>query len=507
MSKEGDQQLMSTKTLNQTLALRAARILKRSIRNGAAGAMKARPLVIISLAVALAFASVASAKHFGGQGARVKASSSSGGSSEPDTASNEGAPIQSSDVVSIDNSQLQSSLTGEDVILQWNRVLRETVAIPGQNAPTIYAARTHAMMHAAMFDAVNSIDETYTPYSVDVPGKKHASIEAAAAQAAHDILVVLFPTRVAVFDAELAASFVGIQENRMRQGIKVGQIVAAHMLAARSNDGWNVTPPPFVSLPTPGNWQPTPPGFAAATFTHYPAVLPFGTLNSSQFLANPPPALTSEQYAADLNEVMELGSATSTSRTADQTQVTRLWNDVGTPTNFYSVWNNVARQAAISRNLSTVENARLFALLNIAHHDALQTAFSSKYVYGLWRPVTAIRRADEDGNPDTTQDVNWSSLIAVKSHPSHTGDVAAVGASQSTMLALFFVRDDMPFQNTWEGAGGATRSYPSFTAMADEQARSCVYAGTDFTFAISAGQSIGRNVANYVFLNLMRPRR
>jgi hypothetical protein len=146
----------------------------------------------------MTFASVVSAEHFGDRGARVKAESTSGSSSELNTTSNEGAPIQSSDVVSIDINQPQSNLPGENVILQWNRVLRETVAIPGQNVPTIYPARTHAMMHAAMFDAVNSIDGTYTPYLVDVPGKKHASIEAAAAQAAHDILVVLFPTRVAV---------------------------------------------------------------------------------------------------------------------------------------------------------------------------------------------------------------------------------------------------------------------------------------------------------------------
>jgi hypothetical protein len=150
---------------------------------------------------------------------------------------------------------------------------------------------------------------------------------------------------------------------------------------------------------------------------------------------------------------MELGSATSGSRTAEQTLVARLWYNVGTPTNFYSVWNNVARQAAVSRNLSTVENARLFALLNIAHHDALQTAFSSKYVYGLWRPVTAIRRADEDGNPDTTQDVNWSSLIAVKSHPSHSGDLAAVAARNQRFSRSFRSRRHA-FSKYVEGAGG-----------------------------------------------------
>ena len=150
--------------------------------------------------------------------------------------------------------------------------------------------------------------------------------------------------------------------------------------------------------------------------------------------------------------------------------------------------------------------ARLFALTNISLHDALQTAFASKFQYGLWRPVTAIRRADEDDNPDTAPDGAWSSLITNPPYPTYAGNNAAIGTSQSTMLALFFGRDDIRFDHTWAGAGGATRSYAGFTAMADEEARARVYAGIHFTFDNVAGQSIGRNVANYVFQNLMRPR-
>ena len=140
--------------------------------------------------------------------------------------------------------------------------------------------RSYAIMHAAMFDAVNSIDGSHTPYLTDVPGSQHASIEAAAAQAARDVLAGLYPTRVAMFDAELAVSLQGIEEYRAQQGIRVGQIVAERMLAARANDGWNVTPPSYVLPATPGNWQPTPPANAAATFTHYPSVLPFA-INSA----------------------------------------------------------------------------------------------------------------------------------------------------------------------------------------------------------------------------------
>jgi hypothetical protein len=395
----------------------------------------------------------------------------------------------------------------EDVVLRWNRVLRETILTPGQQPATIMPVRSYAMMHAAMFDAANSIDGTYTPYLTDVPASPNASLEAAAAQAAHDVLASLYPTRSPVFAAELAASLEGVEENRAQQGARVGRIVAERMLAARAGDGWNVTPPSYSLPTTPGNWQPTPPANAAAAFTHYPAVVPFATASGTQFAPNPPPAMTSAEYAADFNEVRELGSAASTTRTADQTLVARLWAGVGTPTNFLFVWNNVARNVALARGISTVEKARLVALTNISLHEALQTSFAGKFQHGLWRPVTAIRRADEDGNPDTTPDAAWTSLIASPPYPTYAGNNAAIGTSQSTMLALFFGRDDLRFQHTWEGAGGATRSYAGFEAMADEEARARVYAGIHFTFDNAAGQSIGRNVANYVFMNFMRPRR
>lgn len=395
--------------------------------------------------------------------------------------------------------------SGENVILQWNRVLQETLRTAGQQPPTILPVRSFAMMHAAMFDAVNSIDGTHTPYLIEVPGSRLASQEAAAAQAAHDVLASLYPTRLAIFDAELTNSLNEIPRNRAQQGIKVGEIVAKALLAARANDGWGVTPPPYVLPLTPGNWQPTPPAFPAAGFTHFSAVLPFAIGSSSRFAPNPPPTLTSEEYAAAFNEVKEIGSATSATRTADQTKVARLWAGVNTPTIPIFVWNNVARTVAISRHNTTAENARLFALINIAHHDALETTFTSKFVYGLWRPVTAIRRADEDGNPDTAQDAAWSSLLSTPPYPSYAGNNAAIGTSQSTILALFFGRDDMPFQHTWGGAGGATRPYVGFTAMADEEANSRIYGGIHYRFDNVAGQSAGRNVANYVFLSLMRP--
>ena len=394
----------------------------------------------------------------------------------------------------------------ENVILQWNRVLQETIRTPGMQPATVFPVRSFAMMHGAMFDAVNSIDRTHTPYLIDVPANPRASQEAAAAIAARDVLVALYPGRQAIFYEELAISIEGIPWTKLWPATMVGHAAASRMLEVRANDGWNTPPPPYSLPPTPGNWQPTPPTNAPAGFTHFPAVLPFALTSGAQFPPNPPPDLTSAEYAADLNEVKALGSATSTTRTAEQTQIARLWANVNTPTTVFFVWNNVARSVAIARNNTTAQNARLFALMNIAFHDALQTTMTSKFVHGLWRPVTAIRRADEDGNSNTEPDVNWLPLLGNPPYPTYAGNHAAIGTSQSTILGLFFGRDDIQFQHTWEGAGGATRSYPGFTAMANEEERSRVYGGIHFTFDQTAGQSAGRNVAHYVFLNLMRPR-
>ncbi len=400
-----------------------------------------------------------------------------------------------------------SNPPGENVVLQWNRVLQETLRTPGQHPATIFQTRPYAMMHAAIYDAVNSIDGTHAPYIANVRGShRAASQDAAAAQAAHDVLVALYPTRASVFATELNNSLNGIPAFRAFLGIRVGRIAAEQLLAVRANDGWLVTPPPYVLPPTPGNWQPTPPTFTVAGFTHYPGVLSFAIGSAARFASNPPPAMTSDEYARDFNEVKALGSATSTTRTADQTQIAQLWAAVNTPTNLLMIWNNVARDIAIQRNNTTAENARLFALLNISSHDSLQTTFAGKFQYGLWRPVTAIRRADEDGNPNTEPDVNWTSLIVNPPYPTYPGNLAGVGMSQATTLALFFGRDDIRYQATWAGAGGATRSYAGFHQMANEMERSRIYGGIHFTFDQVAGQSAGRNVANYVFLNFMRPR-
>jgi len=276
------------------------------------------------------------------------------------------------------------------------------------------------------------------------------------------------------------------------------------MLENRANDGWTATPPAYVLPTTPGNWQPTPPANAPASFTHFAAVLPFTLVQNTQFLPVPPPALSSAEYAEELNEVKSLGAANSATRTPDQTLTAQLWAS-GSATEV--LLHTLVRNLALNRNLSTAQNARLFALYYMAMHDALQTTNTTQYTYGRWRPITAIRRADEDDNPNTAADPNWTSLINAPATPTYSSNASALTSAPATILALFFGRDDIEFQINFGGAPNVIRSYQSFSAMTNEAARSRVFAGIHFQSDTIAGQIAGRNVATYAFLNFLRPRR
>jgi hypothetical protein len=294
------------------------------------------------------------------------------------------------------------------VVLKWNQLLQSTLPQPGNPL----SPRYYAMMHIAMFDAVNAIERDFEPYRVRLRPGSTGSTTAAAAQAAHDVLVALNPSSAPAYDEALAADLGHRPSVFVRRGAEIGARVAREILEWRQNDGWVVSPfPPYAEPPLPGRWQPTPPANAAAAFTHLQQAAPMALVSATQVLPLPPPSLTSARYAADLNEVKLLGKSDSGARTEEQTTIARLWSGVGTTTGFFSVWNNVARDVVLARELSLVEAARVFVLLNVSIHDALQTTQASKFVYGVWRPVTAIRAADTDLNPDTDPDSTWLPLI------------------------------------------------------------------------------------------------
>ena len=392
-----------------------------------------------------------------------------------------------------------------DIVLEWNQLLQHTLPPPGNPA----TPRSYAMMHIAMFDAINAIERDFEPYRVRLRSRVGGSASAAAAQAAHDVLVALNPVAVPAYDAALAVQLGKQPTGDVRRGAEIGAHVAREILSWREHDGWIVSPfPPYAEPPLPGRWQPTPPANAAAAFTHLQQATPMALLSATQFLPSPAPSLTSARYAADLNEVKLLGKSDSSARTDEQTRIARLWSGVGTTTGFFSVWNNVTRDVVLARHLSLVEAARVFVLVNVSIHDALQTTHASKFVYGMWRPVTAVRAADADLNPDTDSDPTWLPLITTPPYPSYAGNLATIGASAARVLQLVCGTNDVPLAVTWSQPGGpdVARHFAGFWEAADEEAMARIYGGVHYRFDQAAGQEVGRSVAEFVFANVMTPR-
>jgi hypothetical protein len=394
-----------------------------------------------------------------------------------------------------------------DVILEWNLLLQQTVPA----SAGFQSFRYYAMLHVAMFDAVNSIEERYAPYRVRVRSSHGASAEAAAAQAAHDVLASLIPASLAAYDAALTARLATIPRGQARQGVRVGQKVAAEILAWRLNDGWHLPPPAYVNPPFTGLWQPTPPATLPAAFTQFRGVKPFATLSSTQFLHANPPTLTSAQYAEDFNEVKDVGKSDSATRTAEQTLIARNWASVLWSPGPNVVWNEVGRQVVGARGLCLVDAARAMALLNVAINDAIQTAHTGKFVYGLWRPVTAIPRADEDLNDATEADPTWMSLVPTPPYPSYPGNMACVGASSATALALALGTNDVSFTARWRSTAqpplpDTVRSYTGFWQLAEEEAMARVWGGIHFRFDNEASQLVCPKVAQFVYDNYMQER-
>ena len=405
------------------------------------------------------------------------------------------------------SSRAAQAQNAAEIVIEWNRILQSTLGTPGALDPTIFVTRPYAILHVAMFDALNSIDNTYRPYAVRVTPSGNPSREVAAAQAARDVMVAMFPAQASTFNAALAATVSRFPGDQATQGSLIGAAVASAIVAARANDGWARTAQLQYILPNlAGYWQPVPPQNATATLVHYQEVVPFAIGSRNHFLMEPPPALTSARYAADFNEVKLLGGATSTARTAQQTQTAQLWAGVGYSTSAPGVWYNLARDLTRTRGLNGVDAARVFALLAITMHDALETSFSAKFLYGLWRQVTAIRNADRDNNPATEADPTFVSLIPNPPYPTYPGNMACIGASSAALFARLWGRDDIPFSVTWTGIApntDVTRPYNGFRELADEEARSRIYAGIHFTFDHTASFGSCTEVANYVFRNVL----
>jgi hypothetical protein len=386
------------------------------------------------------------------------------------------------------------------LVIDWNRTLLSILRTPGAQPATVHATRSLAILQAAIYDAVNAVDRSHDPYRIFVHAPRGTSEPAAADAAAHLVLVQLYPGQQAMLDAEYATELSQVPDGSGKtQGIRVGELVARDLLAVRANDGSAATPPPFTPGTNPGDYRPTPPNFPNPVFTHWGAVEPFVLQSGDQFRVPPPPPLTSSEYAAAINEVQSLGSATSTTRTADQTVIGRFWS---APIQNY--WNEIAQTAATAHHTNLPETARLFAQLDLAQADGTIAFYDSKYAYHFWRPITAIRLADTDGNPATTADPAWTPLLTTPADPSYPGAHSVLSSASAKILASYF-GDHEHFTVTSEILPGVTRSFTSFSSAAEEAGLSRIYAGVHTRLDHVSGVQLGDDVAGYVLDNALLP--
>ena len=390
-------------------------------------------------------------------------------------------------------------------VLQWNRTLLVIVRTPGAQPATVHPTRSFAIMHAAMYDAVNAIDGAHTPYLVHFTDvSRSASQDAAAAAAAHEVLVTLYPQFQTQLDEQLLQVLAQIPEGADKaQGISIGQAVADRILALRSNDGANAQPIPFVFGNAPGDYQSTPPNFPRQPqFTHWSRVTPFALERADQFRPGSPPVLTSDTYSDAFNEVKALGIVNSTASSADEALTGRFWNGA-----IQNYWNEITQTAALAHDLTTARSARLFALLNLTLADGVIAFYDAKYTYDFWRPVTAIRAADTDNNPETPADPNWlPEVINTAPDPSYPGAHAVISAGAAAVLISVLEKDELHFNVTSEVMPGVERSFERLSAAAEEPTLSRIFSGAHFRFDLTAGQRLGRDVADFVVDNLLTRR-
>ncbi|MBX3425611.1 MAG: vanadium-dependent haloperoxidase [Pirellulales bacterium] len=385
-----------------------------------------------------------------------------------------------------------------DIVIDWNNELRDTIR--ASSTPPPRASRAMAMVHAAIFDAANSADRQYAPY-LYAPVTIGASAEAAAAQAARDMMVALFPTRAAIYDAQLATQLSGIADGPAKiAGTTLGSTVAAGMLASRAADG-STGSSSYVPTGGPGGWVPTAPGFAAPLLPHWGDVTPFGIASTLGYLPPPPPALNSAEYVAAVAEVKSLGAAVGSTRTTDQTEIAQFWaNGAGTETP-PGHWNRIALVVGESQGLSLAENARMLAMLNVALADAAIVCWDAKYQYDLWRPITAIREADTVAATAALDDDAWAPLLTTPPFPEYTSGHSTFSAAAAAVLAAFFGTDDVPFTVGSDDIAMVTRSYDSFTAASLESGLSRIYGGIHFNFGNEGGRLSGTALGQYIAAN------
>jgi hypothetical protein len=385
-----------------------------------------------------------------------------------------------------------------DTIPDWNLITAQALATAKAGTGLAHS-RVYAIVHAAMFDAVNAIDRRYQSYAGELEAAPNASQDAAAAAAAHTVLAELYPPQRETFNAALAASLTRIQDGPAKAaGLALGKAAAERVLAPRRSDGMNEKVP-FVAKTGPGAFQL--PGTASPIGTQWGAVTPFTLKSNEDFRLPGPPSLTSARYAQDFNEVKTMGAKNSTQRTAEQTAIATLWEPTSPIT-----YNAMLRDMPELKQKKIVEQARVFALMNMAGSDALIIGWREKYRALFWRPETAIRNADLDSNDATTADLAWESLRSpFPAHPEYPSGHASFTGAVVTVLRDFFGTDQMTLTVTNPGAK-LTRTFASFSQIAKSVEDARVWAGIHFRSSDIDSTAMGQRIAEHALKNFMQPR-
>ncbi len=389
-----------------------------------------------------------------------------------------------------------------DTVTDWNRIAVQEVVIAARPGAT--GALDVATVQLAVYDAVQNIVGAYQPYHVVIPGAT-GSTSSAAAKAARDVLVNRFPNRAAAIELIYQDYLSNHGLNPADPGVGVGATAAAGIIALRATDGSfpNPPPPPFIGSLAIGVWRPTPPANAPMAAPWLATVTPFALNSPSQFRPHDTPDLNSPEYTHAYDEVKAVGKSDSTTRTAEQTDMANFWNS-----NYVALWNTVTRNLAEANLNNEGDSARLLALVSMSMADAAITAWDSKVAFVFWRPMTAIREGDNDGNPKTVGDPTWSPLIPNPPYPDFTSGANNLTASATRALSLFFGTDEMNFSVTTTNPGPTvkdTRDFTKFSDAQEEVVNARIYEGIHFRFADEAARKQGRLVAQWAHSHFLRP--
>jgi hypothetical protein len=385
-----------------------------------------------------------------------------------------------------------------DVVTDWNETAIDVMKAAGVSGNPW--SRTLAMVHVAMADSVNSVQGRYARVVAKLPTVATASPEAAGVAAAKQVLLQLYPNQRARIDEAYAGSLKAIPDGSAKsEGIVLGEQVAAAVLADRADDGTGAADS-YRPLTSPGVWVPT----TLPLFAEYARAKPWVLKSADQFRPVPPPQLSSALYARDYNETKNLGGAKSTARTAEQTAAMRFWTQANLPQS----WQAAARQLSASKGLSLAENARLFALLNMGVANTFITDWDAKFAYNFWRPVTAIRNGDMDGNEATERDPGWVPMNATPMHPEYPSQAAIIsGLAVGILEAVFGPNPPIPFTATDMANPRLTRQFQTIAQLADEHNDVRVWGGIHFRNSLEVGRDMGRKIATYLVDNAIKPTR